>query len=98
MEIETFVTKDSFKSLAGCIALVEAATQALKLLIGSLLNPYCLWVAFIFSVLVSVVRLILSEKVDRESIILSAVNVIVIFLGAVGTYQVGIKPIEKLLM
>lgn len=98
MQIESFITKDAFANLAGCIAIVEAFTETTKLLFGEIIHPYGLWISFIYSVIISVMRLIISEDYDKDNIILSLVNIVVIFLGSVGIYQVGIKSIEKLIV
>lgn len=97
MEIKSFITKDMFTNLAGCIAIVEACTQTIKILCADSIKPYTLLIAFIFSLFVSVIRLFFTEDFSKENIILVLINVVVIFLGSVGVYQVGIKQIERLL-
>lgn len=98
MEFKTFISKDVFKSLAGCIFVVEACTETVKmLLLHDTPSIYALWVAFLFSMAVSCVRFIFEGDTTREGIILSIINTIPIFLGAVGIYQVGIKALENLL-
>lgn len=95
MDTHTFITKDVFKNVTGCIALVEALTETIKLLFGDILNHHALWIAFIFSIYVGVMRFLIGDDHSKESFIMSMLNVVIIFLGAVGTYQVGIKSIEK---
>ena len=95
LEIQSFIDKNTFKSLAGCILIVEACTECVKYLIP---NTTCgLWIAFIFSIITAFVRFLFSDDHSRDGMILSAINIVPIFLGAVGVYQVGIKPLEKLL-
>ena len=94
-KIDSFISKDTFKSLAGCILVVESCTECMKFLFP---DVNCgLWVAFIFSITISFVRLLFSEDYSRENIILTIINVLPIFLGSVGIYQAGIKTITKLL-
>lgn len=94
-KIDSFISKDTFKSLAGCILVVEACTECIKFLFP---DVNCgLWVAFIFSVAVSFVRLTFNEDYSKETIILTIINTLPIFLGSVGIYQAGIKTITKLL-
>lgn len=94
-KIDSFISKDTFKSLAGCILVVESCTECIKFLFP---DVNCgLWVAFIFSITISFVRLLFSEDYSRENIILTIINVLPIFLGSVGIYQAGIKTITKLL-
>lgn len=94
-KIDSFISKDTFKSLAGCILVVESCTECMKFLFP---DVNCgLWVAFIFSITISFVRLLFSEDYSRENIILTIINILPIFLGSVGIYQAGIKTITKLL-
>lgn len=93
-EIKSFIYKNTFSTLAGCILTVEACTECLKYLAPEING---LWGSFILSCLVALIRFILLEKVNKEAIILSIVNIAPIFLGSIGIYQIAIKPIEKLL-
>lgn len=93
-KLQSFIDKNTFKNLAGCILVVEAATECVKYLIPDITG---LWVAFVFSIITAFVRYLFNGDYSRDGMILSAINVIPIFLGSVGVYQVGIKPIEKLL-
>lgn len=97
MEFRTFISKDVFKSLSGCILVVEACTESSKMLmLNHFPSIYSLWAAFIFSIIVSFVRFIFEADNTKEGIILSIINAVPIFLGAVGVYQVLLKPIEHL--
>ena len=70
-KIDSFISKDTFKSLAGCILVVEACTECMKFLFP---DVNCgLWVAFIFSVVVSFVRLTFNEDYSKETIILTII-------------------------
>ncbi len=95
-EINSFIDKDIFKTLAGCIAIVEACTECVKYLFPEITCG--LWLAFLFSVVVSFIRLLFNNDYSRDTIILTFINIVPIFLGSVGVYQVGIKPIAKLLL
>lgn len=97
MEFKTFISKDVFKSLSGCILVVEACTESAKMLVlNNFPSIYSLWAAFIFSMIVSFVRFLFEADTTKEGIILSAINTLPIFLGSVGVYQVLVKPIENL--
>lgn len=78
-----FVHKDSFNSLAGCSVIVGVMTQALKLLIP--LNP--LIIVFVMSIIVSVVKVILSNDYSRQNIMLAVINVFPLALTAAGGYD-----------
>ena len=95
MEFKTFIDKDMFKNLAGCIFVVEACTEAVKLLLlQNVPSTYYLWIAFLFSMIISFVRFLFNGDTTKEGIILSIINTVPIFLGSVGVYQVGIKSLE----
>lgn len=96
MADRTFLTKDVFKNLAGCISIVEALTETFKLLCGDLIHPYILWAVFVFSVYVGIARFLMLEKHSKEALIMAGFNIIIIFLGSVGVYQVGIKQLGKI--
>lgn len=100
MSIENFITKDILKTMAGCVCVVEACTEALKILLDGVgfHSQVFLWVSLAFSVLISGLRYVLDEEKSKEKLILAVINIVPIFLGAVGTYQVGIKPLEKLIL
>lgn len=98
MDVQSFITKDIFKNLAGCIAIVEALTETFKILMGDLVHPYGLWIAFVFSIYVGMMRFLMGEDHSREALMMAILNIVIIFLGSVGTYQAGIKSIEKMIM
>lgn len=98
MEFKTFISKDVFKSLSGCILVVEVFTETTKLLLlNDCPSNYSLWSAFIFSIIVSFVRFIFEGDTTKEGVILSIINTLPIFLGAVGVYQVLVRPVEHML-
>lgn len=98
MELTTFINKDMFKNLAGCIVIVEACTESVKLLAGSGYDHYMgLWIAFIFSIIVSFIRFVFEGETTKEGVILAIMNTIPIFLGSIGAYQIGVKPLTKLI-
>lgn len=94
VEIQSFIDKNTFKNLAGCILMVEASTECIKYLIPDING---LWVALLFSCLIAFVRFLFNDDYSRDAMILSAINIVPIFLGSIGVYQVGIKQVEKLL-
>lgn len=95
-EIDSFINKDVFTTLIGCIGIVELFTECVKYLLPEI--DFILWIVLIFSTLVSLIRLRFSNDFSKENIILTIINIIPIFLGSVGVYQVGVKPITKLLL
>lgn len=98
MELTTFINRDMFKNLAGCILIVEACTESAKLLIGSGYDHYMgLWIAFACSIIVAFIRFVFEGETTKEGIILAIINTIPIFLGSIGAYQIGVKPVAKLL-
>lgn len=98
MEFKTFISKDVFKSLAGCILIVESCTETVKmLLLQNVPSIYYLWIAFFFSVLISFIHFLFEGDTTKEGIILSIINTVPIFLGSVGIYQVGVKALENLI-
>lgn len=96
MQFDTFINKDMFANLAGCIIVVEACTESAKMLLGDLYGGsyWGLWIAFFFSILVSAIRFVLDGDSAKEKVIMILVNIIPIFLGSVGIYQIA-KPILK---
>lgn len=98
MKLDTFISKDMFKNLAGCILIVEACTETAKMLLGDFYAHFLgLWLAFIFSILISFIRFLFEGEYTKDGVILAVVNILPIFLGCVGVYQVGIKPIERII-
>lgn len=92
--LKSFIDKNVFKTLSGCIFIVELLTQSLKQLFP---NVEGVWIAFIFSCLVALVRLLFNDKYTRDDIILSIINIVPIFLGSVGIYETAVKPIINLI-
>lgn len=78
-----FINKDSFSSLASCALIVGVMTQAIKLIIA--INP--LLVVFIMSIVVSAVKVVLSNDYSRQNIILAAINIFPLALTAAGGYD-----------
>lgn len=86
--------------MSGCVCVVEASTEALKILLCEvgLHNHTYLWITLGFSILASLIRYFLDEEKTKEKLVLALINIVPIFLGAVGAYQVGIKPLENLVL
>lgn len=93
-EIKSFIDKETFKTLAGCVMFVEACTECVKLLMDDVNGA---WVALFFAVIVSVVKCIFAEDYGKEEIVLAMINIVPIFLGSVGIYEVALKPLSTLL-
>jgi len=79
-----FIGKDTFSSLASCAAIVGVLVQIAKSITA--IPPLAL--SFIFSTVVSGLKLVLSGDYRRENIILAVINVLPIALTASGGYDV----------
>lgn len=93
-EIKSFIDKDTFKTFAGCVMFVEACTECCKLLF---IDVSGVWIALFFSIFASMVRWVLSDAEDKQEMILAVINIVPIFLGSIGVYEAGIKPIINIL-
>lgn len=78
-----FINKDSFNSLASCALIVGIMVQAIKPL--TTLNP--LIIVFIMSIVVSVVKVVLSNDYSRQNLLLAAINIFPLALTAAGGYD-----------
>ena len=83
--MDTFISKDMFLNLAGCIALVCAIVQLAKGYIP--LNP--IWLNLIASVIVTATRIAFIGDFSFAGIVLGILNIIPILFGASGCYEVG---------
>ena len=88
----SFIDKGSFKTLAGCIFVVEIFTESIKQLVPDIKG---VWLAFFFSVLVSLIKIIVDDKYKKEDIIMALVNIMPIFLGSIGIYETIVKAITE---
>ena len=79
-----FIGKDTFSSLASCATIVGLLVQLVKSITA--IPPLAL--SFIFSTVVSGLKLVLSGDYRRENIILAVINVLPIALTASGGYDV----------
>ena len=84
-----FIGKDDFSSLASCSAIVGIIVQAVK----EITPIYPLWLSFIFSAVVSGIRLVLSGDYSKENVFLAVINIVPMALTASGGYDV-IKKIS----
>lgn len=97
VKFDAFISKEMFKNLAGCIVVAEGCTESIKILFHLTNRSQLLWLAFIFSCLVSLIKYWFDSDRTKDQLILCGVNVIPIFLGLIGSYQVAVKPLEKFL-
>lgn len=81
------ITLEMLTTLAGCIAIVGILTQACKY-IPKVRNISSLWVNFIISVIVGVLRMFVLKDFSVEGIILGILNIAVIIVSTSGTYEV----------
>lgn len=79
-----FIGKDSFSSLASCATIVAVITQFAKMV--TTIEPILL--SFIFSIVVSGLKLVLSGDYSKNNIILAIINVFPMALTASGGYDV----------
>lgn len=88
-----FITSDMFLTFAGCLAIVALVTQVIKSL-PPLDKINTLWTTFGVSILVGVVRLFLIADFTATGITMGILNVLAIYLGAIGGYET-VKQITK---
>ena len=79
-----FIGKDTFSSLASCATIVGVLVQIAKSITP--IPPLAL--SFIFSTVVSGLKLVLSGDYTRENVLLAVINIIPIALTASGGYDV----------
>lgn len=79
-----FIGKDSFSSLASCSTIVGILVQAVKEI--SPLHPLVL--SFIFSAIISGIKIVLSGDYSRNNVTLGIINIVPIALTASGGYDV----------
>lgn len=88
-----FITSDMFLTFAGCLAIVALVTQVIKSL-PPLDKINTLWTTFGVSILVGVIRLFLIGDFTTQGIIMGVLNILAIYLGAIGGYET-VKQITK---
>ena len=81
------ITLDMFLNLAGCIAIVGILTEACKHIPGVKDVP-SLWVNFIISCVVGIIRLCVVGDFTPSGITLGILNIFVILVATSGTYEV----------
>lgn len=79
-----FIGKDTFSSLASCATIVGVLVQIAKSITA--IPPLAL--SFIFSTVVSGLKLVLSGDYTRENVLLAVINILPIALTASGGYDV----------
>lgn len=90
--IESLINENMFKTLIGCVGIVEICTESVKYLWSGVNGA---WVSFIFSFLVSMVSFLIGDDYSKKSLLLSVINIFPIFLCSVGVYEIGIEPFRK---
>lgn len=88
-----FITSDMFLTFAGCLAIVALITQVIKSL-PPLDKINTLWTTFGVSILVGVIRLFLIGDFTAQGITMGLLNILAIYLGAIGGYET-VKQITK---
>lgn len=88
-----FITSDMFLTFAGCLAIVALITQVIKSL-PPLDKINTLWTTFGVSILVGVIRLFLIGDFTAQGITMGILNILAIYLGAIGGYET-VKQITK---
>lgn len=88
-----FITSDMFLTFAGCLAIVALVTQVIKSL-PPLDKINTLWTTFGVSILIGVIRLFLIGDFTAQGIIMGVLNILAIYLGAIGGYET-VKQITK---
>ena len=88
-----FITSDMFLTFAGCLAIVALVTQVIKSL-PPLDKINTLWTTFGVSILVGVIRLFLIGDFTAQGITMGLLNILAIYLGAIGGYET-VKKITK---
>lgn len=88
-----FITSDMFLTFAGCLAIVALVTQVIKSL-PPLNKINTLWSTFGISILVGVIRLFLIGDFTAQGITMGLLNILAIYLGAIGGYET-VKQITK---
>lgn len=88
-----FITSDMFLTFAGCLAIVALITQVVKSL-PPLDKINTLWTTFGISILVGVIRLFLIGDFSAQGITMGVLNILAIYLGAIGGYET-VKQITK---
>ena len=82
-----FITIDMFLTLVGCVSVVGILTEASKH-IPVLNKVSSLWINFILSVIVGVIRICAIGDFSFDGIILGILNIFVILVATSGTYEV----------
>lgn len=90
--ISSLIDGNMLKSLVGCVAIVEICTESVKYLFKDINGA---WVAFIFSIMVSLVSFLLGDDYSKKTFTLAILNIFPIFLCSVGIYEIGIEPITS---
>lgn len=94
MELD-LITLDMFLSLAGCIAVVGILTQAAKYIPGVNKIP-SLWINFILSIIVGIIRLVVVGDFTAGGIVLGILNIFVVLVATSGAYEVVSRTVNSI--
>lgn len=89
--IDSLINANMFKTLIGCVGIVEICTETVKYLWFGVNGA---WVAFIFSLLISIISFMLGDDYSKKALLLSILNAFPIFLCSIGIYEIGINPLK----
>jgi hypothetical protein len=81
-----FITTDMFLTFAGCLTLVALIVEAIKK-IPALSNVNAAWINLAVSTLVGIIRLFVVSDFSASGITMGILNILVIYLGAIGGYE-----------
>lgn len=85
-----FIGKDSFSSLASCATIIGVLVQAVK----GITPIHPLVLSFIFSTILSGIKIVLSGDYSKDNVMLGIINIIPMALTASGGYDVISKISE----
>lgn len=94
VKISRFIQKEDFNNLALCISLTVGLTEIFKI-IFPFLEPKLFVIAFSFLVSYSKMHLN-NEDATKDDEIIAFFNVIPIALGAIGSYEMILKALFKI--
>lgn len=86
-DFRDFIGKNSLSTLGSCSTIVGVLTQVFK----PLWPIHPLGICFMFSAIISIIKLVLSNDYTKNNVLLSIVNIIPIALTASGGYDLLTK-------
>lgn len=82
-----FVSIDILSTMAGCSVVITLLTQVFKKYLPEKVDTK--WLALVFSILIGIVRVIVSGSFDFSNVIAEIINVAVLLSTSIGIYEVG---------